>query len=119
MKHDAIVTSVLHKCASPGLEPKDHKEQEEPTNLQMFLLKANVKFIVFILQVHMKLKKIKCHLCGKRFPQNQNLLLHINGVHKKLRPVQCSICGKKFAHTGGLQMHAKKIHKKTIYENTI
>ena len=64
--------------------------------------------------VHEGKKVISCEICGRTFPQLQNLQKHIDGVHKKLKPFQCDVCGGHFSQTSSLNLHKKNVHGITL-----
>ncbi|XP_021368294.1 myoneurin-like isoform X24 [Mizuhopecten yessoensis] len=46
-----------------------------------------------------------CELCGKIFPFESSLKLHLK-KHSELRPFICSVCGKSYKHKANLASHS-------------
>ena len=61
-----------------------------------------------------KAKLFKCDDCGKTFPRNLDVKIHIDGVHLKLKNFHCHVvgCSKSFAVKSSLQRHIKIVHEK-------
>lgn len=55
-----------------------------------------------------------CHICGKLFGENRNLLRHIRAVHDK-HLHECATCSASFSRSDALKRHVCKgttsIHK--------
>lgn len=49
-------------------------------------------------------KKFICHICGKRFSRNADLLKHVK-VHTNERPFACPHCEKAFKRKDKLKLH--------------
>ena len=57
-----------------------------------------------------KIRKISCSFCGKTFPKNQNLIIHVNTIHEKKKPFKCDTCGKSFGTNQRLGSHIDSVH---------
>ncbi|XP_039608096.1 zinc finger protein 501-like [Polypterus senegalus] len=56
--------------------------------------------------IHSKPKPYCCYGCGKSFPSNYNLQMHIR-IHTGEKPHSCSYCGKRFSQLSNLHTHTK------------
>ncbi|XP_067389063.1 zinc finger protein 420-like [Emydura macquarii macquarii] len=52
----------------------------------------------------------KCSECGKSFPREENLQIHLK-THTGERPDKCHECGKSFRHKTSLVLHRYTVHK--------
>ncbi|XP_067389077.1 zinc finger protein 250-like [Emydura macquarii macquarii] len=52
----------------------------------------------------------KCSECGKSFPREENLQIHLK-IHTGERPDKCHECGKSFRHKTSLVLHRYTVHK--------
>lgn len=57
-------------------------------------------------------EQCKCQHCGKQISKS-GLARHIDSVHLKIAKVHCNKCEKKFKRTDQLQRHIKDVHKRT------
>jgi KRAB domain-containing zinc finger protein len=53
---------------------------------------------------HLCEKPYKCHICDRRFSQNDYLQSHLR-THTGDRPYECNICRKVFSQSSTLQRH--------------
>lgn len=53
----------------------------------------------------------KCYLCGKLFPRESSMLLHVKS-HSNVF-LECLTCGKKCVNMSGLIKHAETVHSET------
>ncbi|XP_066252713.1 gastrula zinc finger protein XlCGF26.1-like [Euwallacea similis] len=81
-------------------------------------LKKHLKDIHFIDSTSIQEeKKDICTLCGKRYKNYNNLILHMR-THSGERPLKCEICYRTFALPSSLHRH-KLIHKARQFECNI
>ncbi|CAK9813348.1 Zinc finger protein 275 [Anthophora quadrimaculata] len=61
------------------------------------------------IRVHSDKRPCKCDLCGKSYRIEQDLARHIRDVHERLKKYNCDICGRAFANKGTKDDH-RRIH---------
>ncbi|XP_017793662.1 PREDICTED: zinc finger protein 664-like [Habropoda laboriosa] len=61
------------------------------------------------IRVHSDKRPCKCDLCGKSYRIEQDLARHIRDVHERLKKYNCDICGRAFANKGSKDDH-RRIH---------
>ncbi len=65
-------------------------------------------------QVHRKIKKFSCEICGKLYETRSRLNIHINSFHKGLREVECEICNGRYTTKLALKGHIKRQHPEIL-----
>ena len=68
-------------------------------------------------EVHLKVKGVKCVLCGKKFSKKSNFETHQRNVHQKEKKYKCDQsdqCEASFAKKFELAAHIKLVHKPRI-----
>ena len=68
-------------------------------------------------EVHLKVKGVKCVLCGKEFSKKSNFEIHLRNVHQKEKKYKCDQsdqCEASFAKKFELAAHIKLVHKPRI-----
>ena len=64
------------------------------------------------IRFHSDQKHYKCNQCEKSFGMKRDLTDHVKGVHDpKMLRAMCELCGKNFPHETRLRMHVKQRHK--------
>lgn len=62
---------------------------------------------------HLKIKKIQCELCSRKFTTRANRDEHMN-IHTGTRPFVCDICGKAFKQKASLYSH--NLYHKNVFK---
>lgn len=75
-----------------------------------YKLKRISYIIKHVENVHKKMKKFSCNLCGRAFSQKGTLLSHMR-VHDEVYDFPCRYCDKKFKWSETRKTHEQRLHK--------
>ena len=68
------------------------------------------KIVRHVENIHLKVKKFSCDICGKSYQTKEKLQHHLM-THSGEKPYSCDYCGKGFIRNDKLKDHKRTLHK--------